>query len=254
MRIRHFRFRLSAGRGNELAQAQYFSYASEWSGGTATVLGGEGTTAYGINDAGQGVGEIAVTLSSGVMARHAVALYARMHGASGQKVASSLAQGSTFHQGAYFAAEAQASDEGPDASRNEYGMNAVYRFYRASDDWFFLAARDQDLAALVTAVNDPVVSEAAPTWQDPGGDLARALVEAFAGKSAKDWVTVLDQAGIAVQVARSIDEAISYLVGRGLVYFEPGVNGQPVACPEWATGCLRPRLASGSTLDPWDRR
>ena len=161
----------------------------------------------------------------------AVALYARMHGASGQKVASSLAQGSTFHQGAYFAAEAQASDEGPDASRNEYGMNAVYRFYRASDDWFFLAARDQDLAALVTAVNDPVVSEAAPTWQDPGGDLARALVEAFAGKSAKDWVTVLDQAGIAVQVARSIDEAISYLVGRGLVYFEPGVNGQPVARP-----------------------
>ncbi len=161
----------------------------------------------------------------------AVALYARMHGASGQKVASSLAQGSTLHQGAYFTAEAQASDEGPDRARNEFGMHALYRFYRASDSWFFLAAHERDLTALVTAIDDPVVSAAVPSWQDPGGALADALVRTFAEKPATVWVTLLDQLGIAAQIARSIDEAIDYLVGRGLVYFEPGVTGQLVARP-----------------------
>ena len=71
----------------------------------------------------------------------------------------------------------------------------------------------------------------ATSWRDPGGPLASALAERFASESAQELVASLNRVGIAAHVAASIDDAIAYLHGRGVVYFEAGVGGQQVARP-----------------------
>ncbi|MBL7500010.1 CoA transferase [Frankia sp. CNm7] len=174
-----------------------------------------------INDADTGIlGAYAV----------AVALYARLRGGGGQKVGASLVQGSTLHQAVYLAAEAQATDAAPDATRNEYGHSALYRFYAAKDRWFFLAARETDLAALLAATGiEP--AQVASGHRDPGGALAGLLAARFAGEPADYWVALLAAAGVAAQPAVSIDEAVDYLHRRGVVYFERGVDGKDVARP-----------------------
>ncbi|OHV39172.1 carnitine dehydratase [Pseudofrankia sp. EUN1h] len=177
----------------------------------------------------------------------AVALYARLRGGGGQKVGASLVQGSTLHQAVYLTAEAQAPRDGgraevlgagpdataggrPDAARNEYGDNALYRFYSASDRWFFLVAHEADLPTLLATVEiEP--GEATADWHSPGGALAGLLAARFAAEPAEHWVAALEKAGIAAQPAVAIDEAVDYLHRRGVVYFERGVDGRDVARP-----------------------
>ena len=174
-----------------------------------------------INDADTGIlGAFAV----------AVALYARTQGAPGQKVAASLAQGSTLHQGVHLVSESASSEGGDDAARNEYGMNALYRFYKTSDQWIFLSARYEDLPSLLaTALVEE--SEEASTWRDPGGPLSQTLAARFAHQPAQVWVSRLAEAGISAHPAASIDQAVDYLAGRGAVYFETGLDGKEVARP-----------------------
>jgi crotonobetainyl-CoA:carnitine CoA-transferase CaiB-like acyl-CoA transferase len=163
----------------------------------------------------------------------AVALYARTAagpGAPGQRVAASLAQGSTLHQAAYLAIEAQAADGGPDAARSEYGMSARYRLYRAADQWFFLAAGPSRLLSLL-AVAGLSAGDGARDWDDPDGTTARELAARFATESAGRWVTRLTEAGLAAHAAVSIDDAVAYLESRDLVYFERGPDGRNVARP-----------------------
>jgi crotonobetainyl-CoA:carnitine CoA-transferase CaiB-like acyl-CoA transferase len=170
--------------------------------------------------------------STGILAAFAVAvaLYARAEGGSGSKVGASLAQGSTLHQGVYLAIEAQSAGEGPDTVRSEYGLSALYRLYQAEDLWFFLAARGGDLAALLTVTGLAEGGEG-PDWRDPAGSVAGRLAARFRGQPAGHWVTRLAGAGIAAHAAVSLDEAIAYLRGRDLVYFERGVDGKDVARP-----------------------
>ena len=174
-----------------------------------------------INDADTGIlGAFAV----------AVALYARTQGASGQKVAASLAQGSTLHQAVHLVGEAASPDGGPDVARNEFGMNALYRFYKCSDRWIFLAAQEEDLPALLSAAGAQESADDS-SWQDPGGPLSEMLAARFVEQPAEVWVSHLADAGIAAHLAASIDEAVEYLAGRGVVYFETGLDGKEVARP-----------------------
>jgi len=174
----------------------------------------------------------------------AVALYARAQagpGADGERVAASLAQGSTLHQAAYLAIEAQGGQ--PDQSRTEYGRSALYRLYRAADNWFFLAAEPAQGPALLAAAglggsdsdgtrsDDPDDNGGGPDWADPAGATAGLLAARFAAEPAGHWVSTLAAAGIAAHEAVSIDDAVSYLQARGLVYFEPGPGGQDVPRP-----------------------
>ena len=169
----------------------------------------------------------------------AVALYARGEagpGAPGQRVATSLGQGSTLHQASYLAVEAQG--ETPDESRTEYGRSALYRLYRAADTWFFLAARDGDVPALLAAAG---LDQAGlvQDWADPGGALAGQLAARFAAEPAAHWAAALAGADIAAQPVASIDEAVRYLVDRDLVYFERGPRGTDEARPgigQWLSG------------------
>jgi crotonobetainyl-CoA:carnitine CoA-transferase CaiB-like acyl-CoA transferase len=176
----------------------------------------------------------------------AVALYARAAGgagATGQRVAASLAQGSTLHQAAYLTIEAQsgadadagdavgsAGTAGPDDARSEYGMSALYRLYRAADAWFFLAARPGDLSALL-AVTGLAAGEQPGDWHDPAGFAAGQLAVGFAAEPAGHWVTALAELGVAAHAVISIDGAVDYLAGRDLVYFERGPDGRDVARP-----------------------
>jgi crotonobetainyl-CoA:carnitine CoA-transferase CaiB-like acyl-CoA transferase len=179
-----------------------------------------------VNDASTGIlGAFAV----------AVALYARAEAgpdSPGTRVAASLAQGSTLHQAAYLAIEAQAADGGPDAARSEYGMSALYRLYRAADRWFFLAARPCDLPRLLTlaGAGDLGVDDAAD-WRDPAGATAGRLAARFAAAPAGHWTAQLTAAGLAAYPVAGIDEAVGYLERRDLVYFEQGADGKRVARP-----------------------
>ncbi|MEX5635659.1 CoA transferase [Parafrankia sp. FMc2] len=181
-----------------------------------------------INDADTGIlGAYAV----------AVALYARLRGgAGGQAVGASLVQGSTFHQAVHLIAEAQDPDGagvGPDALRNEYGANALYRFYAGSDTWFFVAATPPDLPALAGLVGLAGLDRPQDPdgWRDPGGALAAELAARFAAQPAAHWVEVLTGAGIGAHVVVAIDDAVEYLHGRGVVYFERGPHGADIARP-----------------------
>ncbi|ADP83291.1 CaiB/BaiF CoA-transferase family protein [Pseudofrankia inefficax] len=184
---------------------------------------------------------------TGILGAYAVAvgLFARLRGGGGQKVGASLAQGSTLHQAAYLTAEAQVTDRdlrdgevrdgdvrdgGPDRLRNEYGAHALYRFYATKDRWIFLAARREELVALLRATGLEG-SQSDYSWRNPGGVLAEMLASRFADEPADHWVALLTEAGIAVQILVPIDDAVAYLHRRGVVYFERGLDGEDVARP-----------------------
>ncbi len=61
--------------------------------------------------------------------------------------------------------------------------------------------------------------------------MAERLAARFTGETAGHWVDLLAEAGIAAHAAASIDEAVSYLESRDLVYFERGAGGKDVARP-----------------------
>jgi crotonobetainyl-CoA:carnitine CoA-transferase CaiB-like acyl-CoA transferase len=157
-----------------------------------------------------------------------VALFARMGGAPGQKVGASLAQASTLHQAVHFVLDAQSANQS-ETVRNEYGTSAFYRMYRASDGWFFLAARDTDLTELARSLGSDAAS--LESKNDPGGELARSWSERFAGETRDHWMDVLRELAIAAIPVASIDEATAYLLNRGVVYYEPDLGGVAVPRP-----------------------
>lgn len=180
-----------------------------------------------INDAATGILGALATV---------VALFDRSRGGRGHKVGTSLAQASTWHQATNLVRSANTAND-PDEVRNAYGPTALHRLYRASDRSFFLAAfaDDQSLLKVVGADADDEIFE---TWRDAGGPLASTLATHFAAQPAQHWVSALNAAGVDAQNVQTLDEAIAYLADRGLVYFEPGVEGDFVARPgigSWLT-------------------
>ena len=175
----------------------------------------------------------------------ALALYARFSGAPGQKVGASLAQASTLHQAVHFVLDSQSANDS-EARRNEFGLSALYRLYRASDGWFFLAARPTDLAALTRTLG--VGESSAETSDDPGGELAQAWSARFVGEPREHWTKVLREIDVAALPAASIDEATAYLLNRGVVYYEPDLGG--VAVPRPGIGAWLSETPPRAGLNP----
>jgi crotonobetainyl-CoA:carnitine CoA-transferase CaiB-like acyl-CoA transferase len=144
---------------------------------------------YNIVDIGTGILGAFVT---------ALALYHRQSTGQGQLASASLAQTATYHQAAfmfdlpgYSAAEPRgylALGEGP-----------LQRYYRAADQWFFLAARPDDVAALVRVTG----LEAASAGSEA------ALEGAFAAEDAAAIVRRLTDAGVAAQVVVPIADLMA---------------------------------------------
>ena len=116
-----------------------------------------------------------VDIGTGILGAFAtaLALYHRFVTGRGQVASASLAQTATYHQAAYmfdFDGYQPAEPRGYDA----LGEGPLQRYYRAADEWFFLAARPEDLPALAQVTGDEAVAAS------EGAALEQALEAAFA--------------------------------------------------------------------------
>ncbi|HEY4332696.1 MAG TPA: CoA transferase, partial [Ilumatobacteraceae bacterium] len=170
--------------------------------------------------------------ATGILAAYAtiVGLFARGRDGVGQRVATSLAQASTWHQAMGLVRSALAPDE-QSGARSAQGTSALQRLYKAGDRSLFLAAFCTDVDGLQDCLGVDIPTEVRETWREPDGAFGAVLAERFATRSSASWKVALDAAGIAAEVVQTLDEATAYLATRGLVYFEPGLDGDMVARP-----------------------
>jgi crotonobetainyl-CoA:carnitine CoA-transferase CaiB-like acyl-CoA transferase len=132
----------------------------------------------------------------------ALALYDRQSSGRGQLASASLAQTGTYHQAAFmfdFPGYRPAEPRGYLA----LGEGPLQRYYRASDRWFFLAARPEDAAALADVTHRPEVADLT------GDELAAVLEAAFAESDARTVVGRLAAADIAAHVVVPIAELMT---------------------------------------------
>jgi crotonobetainyl-CoA:carnitine CoA-transferase CaiB-like acyl-CoA transferase len=150
-----------------------------------------------------------VDIGTGILGAFAtaLALYHRFSTGRGQLASASLAQTATYHQAAFmfdFDGYAPAEPRGYRA----LGEGPLQRYYRAADQWFFLAAGPGDLAALSAVTGEPGIAESA------GAALERALEAAFARASASEVTGRLQEAGIAAHVVVPIAALMTDPVAR----------------------------------------
>ena len=119
----------------------------------------------------------------------ALALLHRQRTGQGQYVNSALIYGATLMQSSLLQAyEGKKWDE--PGGLDCLGRGPLYRIYRTSDDWMFIAALEQDLPRC------PELSDLAALRDSV---LERALEKRFQERSVEDWVRLLPKAGIAAQ-------------------------------------------------------
>jgi len=148
---------------------------------------------YNIVDIGTGILGAFVT---------ALALYHRQSTGRGQLASASLAHTATYHQAAFmfdFPGYRSAEPRG----YFTLGEDPLQRYYRASDRWFFLAARPADLPALavVTGLSDIAA------LTDP--EREQVLETAFAAEDAVGLVARLTGAGVAAHVVVQVAELMT---------------------------------------------
>jgi crotonobetainyl-CoA:carnitine CoA-transferase CaiB-like acyl-CoA transferase len=142
-----------------------------------------------------------VDIGTGILGTFAtaLALYHRQSTGRGQLASASLAHTATYHQAAFMF---DFPGYQPAESRGYFalGESPLQRYYRASDRWFFLAARPADLPALAGVTG---LTEIAGLT-----DAARehALEAAFAAGEASSLVTRLNGTGIAAHVVVPVAE------------------------------------------------
>jgi crotonobetainyl-CoA:carnitine CoA-transferase CaiB-like acyl-CoA transferase len=149
-----------------------------------------------------------------------LALYHRQRTGQAQHVHASLAHTCTFHQVPFMVdfAGREWHEPGGQWAR---GDNALYRLYRASDRWFFLAAPTARDAARVRAV----------IGDTPPDELA--LEALFATATAEEWVARLTREGVGAHVHVEFEELFederTKRRGLSIVREHPGIG--PVRAP-----------------------
>jgi crotonobetainyl-CoA:carnitine CoA-transferase CaiB-like acyl-CoA transferase len=155
-----------------------------------------------------------VDIGTGILGAFAtaLALYHRFATGRGQVASASLAQTATYHQAAYmfdFDGYQPAEPRGYDA----LGEGPLQRYYRAADEWFFLAARQEDLPALAQVTGDEAIA-ASTGAASAGAALEQALEAAFATAAAREVTARLRAAGVAAHVVVPIAEVMADPVAR----------------------------------------
>jgi crotonobetainyl-CoA:carnitine CoA-transferase CaiB-like acyl-CoA transferase len=223
-----------AGRGYEpMGQA---------TSGMKVRAGGDGPPAsqpFAVNDYGTGVlGAFSIALG----------LFHRLRTGEAQHVQASLAQTGTYHQTPYFYSYAGMESNEP-RRVDGLGLGPLYRLYRASAAWFFLAARQSGLAQIGRVEGLGGIEGLS------GEDLERTLEERFVSMGADEWVARLHGAGIGAHALRTVDEIMEdpWVVSHGLslTFDHPGVGrarraGPP---PRLSRTPARPRPASAPGMD-----
>jgi crotonobetainyl-CoA:carnitine CoA-transferase CaiB-like acyl-CoA transferase len=131
-----------------------------------------------------------------------LALLARSRMGRGQAIEVTMLQGNAWANGdEAFDYEGRPPYMLPDAEC--YGLNALYRLYRASEGWIFLACvTDREWKQFCTAVNRAdLLSDArfatVQARKDSDAELAHEIGKIFAARPAGEWEKVLTSAGIA---------------------------------------------------------
>jgi crotonobetainyl-CoA:carnitine CoA-transferase CaiB-like acyl-CoA transferase len=148
---------------------------------------------YNIVDIGTGILGAFVT---------ALALYDRQSTGRGQLASASLAHTATYHQAAFmfdFPGYRPAEPRGYRA----LGESPLQRYYRASDRWFFLAARTEDLPALAAVTGLGEIAALTDAARE------QALEAAFAADDARSAVARLTGAGVAAHVVVPVAELMT---------------------------------------------
>ncbi len=176
---------MSSGRGWE-RQGQAVAGIMERTSAVPAILG-----PYNLVDHGTGVFGTFAT---------ALALYHRQRTGEGQHAYAALAWTGTYHQTPYmlqFDGYEATEPRGYDA----LGRGPLYRFYRGSDIWFFLAAPDRDASALagIEGLGD------LPGENDA---LESALEQAFLSEPAATWVERLTAAGLSAHTVVPLAETM----------------------------------------------
>jgi crotonobetainyl-CoA:carnitine CoA-transferase CaiB-like acyl-CoA transferase len=128
---------------------------------------------------------------TGFMGAYAVALALLHHRRTGegQHVDTALAYTAMLHQSPFMQIYAGKRWDEP-SGQGRLGSGSLHRAYRACDGWFFLGARQEDIARL--AAVDGLASIASL----PGDALEQALEAHFSGDTVATWVERLTGAGI----------------------------------------------------------
>jgi crotonobetainyl-CoA:carnitine CoA-transferase CaiB-like acyl-CoA transferase len=153
----------------------------------------------------------------------AAALFARGGTALGTRVNASLAQTATIHQAGYLAASPGPAGLTVEPQGLEvFGWHPLQRLYRASDGWFFLGARRDQRADILTA------GGILPSPARSDDDLALQLAQLFIMRPVEAWRAAFAPVAVAVHavIASSIDAAAHpALETRGVVVHERGATG-----------------------------
>ena len=145
-----------------------------------------------------------VDIGTGVQATFATALavYARQRTGRGQRAQASLVQTATYHQTPFMldcAGHVAAEPRGYEA----LGEGPLYRFYQASDRWFFLAALPSQKEAMLSLLGLGTAGAL------EGDALEAALAKRFAGATTREWVDCLLRAGISAQAVVPVAELMA---------------------------------------------
>ncbi len=204
----------------------------EWDGGACDAGNPPLWSRSGLGDTGNALlAAIAIT----------AALYHRDRTGQGQAVSTSIVNAQLLCASyAWIHADGTPGDWAR-GDAQQYGLSPLYRMYRCADDrWIFVASTgDEHRAQLARVVGDDAIAP-----NDP--DKTAATLEArLADRSANDWFTDLDRAGVPVEI---VDEEFC----RSL-FDDPEARAAGLVVETWAGGVGRfedPGLLVGFSATP----
>ncbi|MGE0688784.1 MAG: CaiB/BaiF CoA transferase family protein [Dehalococcoidia bacterium] len=212
----------TSGRGWE-RQGQAVTGIMERTGAIPAILG-----PYNLVDIGTGV---LTTLGT------ALALYHRQRTGEGQQVNASLVQTATFHQAPFMLSYKGAVHDEPRGYEAK-GTSPLNRFYRASDGWFFLAARDDPGPVVDIAGVDPA-----------SASLEDDLEMVFASGPVREWVELLQAARSSAHAVVPVRELMvdAAVQRRGLSIQLP-IDGKQATMPGIAVHLSGTPLRTGASI------
>jgi crotonobetainyl-CoA:carnitine CoA-transferase CaiB-like acyl-CoA transferase len=137
----------------------------------------------------------------------AQALYHRSRTGEGQEVGTSILNACLVPASGTFAFPDGSGPDRPKLDGMQYGFSALYRLYETSDGWICLAAITDDhwrrlcvgLGSADLGADSRFLDAAGRRASDD--DLAKLLEEILATRSAAEWFTELDAAGVPMEIS-----------------------------------------------------
>ena len=177
---------------------------------SGNALGGTEWEDGGCNDGGRPYFSVGTggDLGNGFFGASAVvyALYDRDRTGKGQKVDTSILNSALFCNSRLYTNPAGDVLDLPRLDADQRGMSALYRLYEGSTGWLCIAVvGDAHWKALTSVINggladDPRFATAADRKANDAA-LVGVLTDAFAERSAEEWVKLLDGAGVPAEVS-----------------------------------------------------